>query len=155
MEVLSAVTLAGGSLIDLDATFLVQLVIFFAVLILLHATVFKPMIALFEARKEAIEGARLDAKRMEKEAGEKADTFEDEMRKVRLEAGQERDRLRHDGIRLERQVVEKVRTETQQTLKAAEEKMALEAARIRGDMRDTIPQLARDMASRLLGREVS
>jgi len=157
MQLLSTAVLAAGDppLIDLDGTFWVQLLIFFIAFLILKTLVFKPMVNLFEAREEAIEGARIEAKRVEREAGEKATTFEEEMRKVRIEAGAERDRLRGDGARLERQLLEKVRQETQQTFQQAEQKLSSEASKVRSDMKATIPVLAKDIAKQLLGREVS
>ncbi len=155
MQLLSTVFLSGGSIIDLDGTFVIQLVIFFVAMLVLRSLVFKPVVALFDAREEAIDGARVDARRMEKEAGDKAVTFDEEMRTVRIEAGQERDRLRTEGQRLERQVLDKVRTETQETLRSADKKMRAEADKARSEIKVTVPALARDIAARLLGREVS
>jgi len=155
MQLLSAVVLQGGSMIDLDGTFFVQLLLFFIAFLFLRAFVFHPMIRLFERREEAIDGARAEAKKMEKEAGQKAATFEEEMRKIRLQAGAERERLRQDGIRLERKLLEKVRTETQQTLREAEQKLQGEARNLRSEIRAKVPALGREIAARLLDREVS
>src|SRR5690606_19373325 len=102
----------------------------FLAFFILRSLVFKPMVRLFEAREEAIDGARADARQMEKDAAKKADAFEEEMRKVRLEAGAERDKLRQEGLRLERTILEKVRQDTQQSVTAAEKKLEEEAARI-------------------------
>ena len=156
MQLLSSAVLAGGgSVIDLDGTFLVHIVLFFITLLILRALVFKPMIALFQAREDAIDGARAEAREMQKEATKKADAFEEEMRQVRREAGAERDKLRQEGMRLERAILEKVRKETQASVAAAEEKLGHEAARLRRDIEQSVPLLARDMAKKLLGREVS
>jgi F-type H+-transporting ATPase subunit b len=155
MTTLSTALLAGGSIIDLDGTFFVQLAIFFIAFLVLRSLVFKPMMNLFEAREEAIDGARQEARRMEREADDKGTTFEDAMRKVRVEAGEERDRLRAEGLRLERTILDKVRKETGETLANAERKMATEAEKIRSEMKTTAPALAKQIASRLLGREVA
>lgn len=154
MQLLSTAILAGGSIIDLDGTLFVHIVVFFVAFFILRSLVFKPMVSLFEAREEAIDGARAEARQMEKDAAKKADRFDEEMRQVRLEAGEERDKLRQEGLRLERTVLEKVRQETQQTLAAAEKRIEEEGARIRREIQTTVPGLARDMASKLLGREV-
>lgn len=155
MHLLSSAVLAGGSIIDVDGTLLVHVVIFFVAMLLLRALVFKPMIALFQAREQAIDGARAEARQMEKDAAKKADAFEEEMRKVRIEAGAERDKLRQEGLRLERAILEKVRQETQATIAAADERIAVEGAKLRREIQQSVPALARQMASKLLGREVS
>lgn len=154
MQLLSTAILAGGSIIDLDGTLFVHIVVFFVAFFILRSLVFKPMVSLFEAREDAIDGARAEARQMEKDAAKKADRFDEEMRQVRLEAGEERDKLRQEGLRLERTVLEKVRLETQQTLASAEKRIEEEGARIRREIQTSVPVLARDMASKLLGREV-
>lgn len=154
MHLLSSAVLAGGSIIDVDGTLLVHVVIFFVAMLLLRALVFKPMIALFQAREQAIDGARAEARQMEKDASKKADAFEDEMRKVRIEAGAERDKLRQEGLRLERAILEKVRQETQATIAAADERITTEGAKLRREIQQSVPLLAREMAGKLLGREV-
>ncbi|MBW2465395.1 MAG: ATP synthase F0 subunit B, partial [Deltaproteobacteria bacterium] len=112
MTFLTSALLSGGSILDLDGTIFVQLAIFFIAFFILRELVFKPMMTLFDAREEAIDGARKEAKAMEQEALDKGVTFDEEMRKVRLEAGEERDKLRGEGQRLEREMLDKVRSET-------------------------------------------
>ena len=92
---------------------------------------------------------------MEKDANKKAKRFEDAMQKVRLEAARERDRLRGEGQRLERTILEKVRKDTADTLQAAQERLSHEARTAHQELAQKTPGLAREIAARLLGREVS
>ena len=85
------------------------------------------MVALFEARENAIEGAKLEALRLQDEASAEGEEFEVEMRRIRLQAGEERDRLRAEGKRLERTVLDRVREETDRQLAEADAKLSSEA----------------------------
>lgn len=154
MQLLSSVLLSGGSIIDLDGTIFVQFGLFFLAFILFRSLFFKPMIALFEAREERIDGARAKAKQLESEASEKGETFEEEMRKVRLQAGEERERLRKEGQRLEKRILEDVRVETQNQQSEAEAKLRSQANTIRKELDASVPVLATQIASKLLQREV-
>lgn len=147
--------LLSGALIDLDGTLVVQLVLFFIAFGVLYPLVFKPMVAMFEAREEAIDGARAEARSKEQQAREKADKFEQEMHDIRVSASAERERLRQEGQKLERTILERVRQETQKQANEADERIQTEARRVRSDMEGNIPQLARQIASKLLGREVA
>jgi F-type H+-transporting ATPase subunit b len=147
--------LSSGALIDLDGTILVQLAVFFIALVILRALVFKPMLRVFEAREEAIDGARREARRMEQEARAAGDKFDDEMRGLRSSATAERERLRQEGQRLERTILDKVRQETQKELGDAEAQLQIEARRLRADINATVPKLAGQIAEKLLGREVA
>ena len=153
MHLLSAL-LSGGSIIDLDGTFFIQLALFFVAFFVLRSFVFKPMMALFDAREQAIDGAKGEAKELVRDAKRKADEFDTQLRGVKLSAGDERERLRQDGARLERAILEKVRVETQSTLEGARRKMDEEARTIRVEMASTVPNLAREIATKLLGREI-
>ncbi|MFK7985850.1 MAG: ATP synthase F0 subunit B [Sandaracinaceae bacterium] len=148
------VLLSGSPILDIDATFVIYSVVFWILFFVLRAMVFKPAMELFDAREEAIDGAKRKAAALEQEAEEKLAAFEDEMAKVRREAGTERERLRADSQRRERKLIDRVRAETEGMVSDADEKMAREAAALRTQIKAAAPELARDIAEKLLGREV-
>ncbi|MEZ4287303.1 MAG: ATP synthase F0 subunit B [Polyangiales bacterium] len=155
MNVLNSALLSGGSLIDLDGTWYVQLGLFAVAFFALRSLIFKPMVALFEAREEAIEGAKLEAKRLHGTAKEAAEKFDEQLREVRLRAGEERDRLREEGRHLEQSVLSKVNDEIEGQRHAANEKLKQEAARLRSEIKNDVPTLAQQIASKMLKREVN
>ena len=53
-----SVILAGGSVVDLDGTIFVQVIIFFIAFFVLKGLVFNPVLDVFVRREEGIEGAR-------------------------------------------------------------------------------------------------
>ena len=154
LSALLSASLSGGSIVDLDGTVFVQAGMFFVAFFILYALVFKPMVALLEAREQAIDGARDEAKRLEREVQEKQATFDAELRKVRGVSGEERDRLRAEGQELERNLLERVRVETQELTTAARTRFETEARIARSELNAQRGELAREIASRVLGREV-
>ncbi len=154
MNVLFTALLSEGSIIDLDGTIWIQLATFAVAFLVFRPLVFKPMVALFEARESAIEGAKLEALRLQDEAEAGQEEFEGEMRRLRLQAGEERDRLRNEGKHLERTVLDRVRDETNAQLTAADTELKTQSARLQADIQTTVPALARDIASKILDREV-
>ena len=154
MNVLSTALLSEGSIIDLDGTIWIQLALFGIAFLLLRPLVFRPMVRLFEARESAIEGAKLEALRLQDEAAAEDQEFDEEMRRLRLQAGEERDRLRAEGKRLEHTVLERVREDTDRQIAEADSQLAREAAKLRAEIDASIPGLAKQIASKLLNREV-
>ena len=154
MNVLFTALLSEGSIIDLDGTIWIQLGLFGIAFLLFRPLIFRPMIALFEARENAIEGSKLEALRLQDEAAAESEEFDEEMRRLRLQAGEERDRLRAEGKRLERTLLDRVREETDKQLSDADERLSSEAAKLRSDIQVSVPALARQIASKLLDREV-
>ncbi|MGE0784550.1 MAG: ATP synthase F0 subunit B [Sandaracinaceae bacterium] len=151
---LPTVFLSHSPILDVDATLLIYVGVFFLVLIILRALVFKPVMALFDERERAIDGAKRDARKLEKDAEGKLLAFEGELAKMRKEAGQERDRLRADAAKRERALLERVKSETDAMIAEAEAKMATEAKAARATIAGETPKLAREIAKKLLGREV-
>ncbi|MCB9708909.1 MAG: ATP synthase F0 subunit B [Myxococcales bacterium] len=145
---------SGGSVIDLDPTFLIQIGIFFLTLLVLRVLVFRPLIALFDARTAGIEGARQQAHLLTKEAEEKADDYEEQLRKVKLQAAMERDRLRADGQRLERALLEKVREQTRKLVTDTEARLSVEREMARKELQSAMPRLAADIVAKIMPREV-
>jgi F-type H+-transporting ATPase subunit b len=134
MNVLFTALLSEGSIIDLDGTIWIQLGLF--------------------AVEKAIEGSKLEALRLQDEASAESEEFDAEMRRLRLQAGEERDRLRAEGKRLERTVLDRVREETDKLLADADAKLKTEASKLRTDIDQSIPALAKQIASKMLSREV-
>ena len=149
------VLLSGGSPIDLDGSFVVQLAIFFFAFFMLRSLVFKPVMDLFDAREKAIDGSRTDADRMEKDADDKREHFEGELRKVREQASQDRERLRLDAQQLARDLTEKARRESAATLSSAKAQRDLEAKDAREKATSEVPELANKIAEKLLSRSLN
>lgn len=149
------VLLSGGAIIDLDGTIVFQLVTFVLVFLVLSTFVFKPMLALFDAREKAIDGAKASAKNLEKDADAALEKFEAEVKAAKIEATAERDRLRADGQRLERDLVAGARASADKALADATKTMNEEAAAVRVAMRTNVPVIAAQIAEKLLGRKAS
>jgi F-type H+-transporting ATPase subunit b len=143
---------AGGAVtIDLDVTIVAQIVLF----LILKPLLFTPMVRLFEEREKRIDGAKADAKAMYAEADAKMAQYESELTKVKQTAGEDRDKLRAAGQRREAEILSKVRVETNTTIDAGRAKIAADAASIRAELDVVSRSVARDLATRVLGREVA
>ena len=68
--------LAGGSVVDLDATVIVQFVCFITLFLLLRPLLFRPLLAVLAEREKATEGDVKEAKRRQVEAEDKMRKYE-------------------------------------------------------------------------------
>jgi F-type H+-transporting ATPase subunit b len=148
------VLLSGGSVIDLDASLFVQMGIFFVAFFILKGLVFRPVMTVFDAREKAIDGAKVEAKRLQEEASQKREHFEGELRKVSAVANEERERLRTEAQRLARQLTEHARTQAIEAQKSAKDRLDAQAAEVRQSALAQVPSIARQLTSKLLGRTV-
>ncbi len=145
---------SGGVTVDLDPTFLGQVVLFVLLFLILRPLLFTPMLRLFDERDKRIEGAKNEARAMFAEADAMMGRYEEELVAARRAAGAERDKKRLEGQRQEQVILAKVRAETNAMVDEGRARIAKDAETIRKELGQTASALARDMASRVLGREV-
>jgi F-type H+-transporting ATPase subunit b len=140
--------------VDFDATFLVQLVLFAGLTLVLKPLLFDPMLKLFEERERRIDGAKLQARKMDEKSATALAKYESEMAQARAAANAERDRLRAQAVQREHEVLAAVRTATAKTVEDGKRAAYAEAERVRAQLKGEAGTLARDLAGRVLGREV-
>jgi F-type H+-transporting ATPase subunit b len=154
VNVANAKTLVGGVDVDFDATIAVQVVFFLFLLVVLKPLLFDPMLKLFEEREKRIDGARKQARQIDEASAEALEKYEKAMAKARAEANAERDKLRGEGMRTEAEILGKVRAATTKMLEEGRGRMRTEVDATRTQLRQEVSVLARDLAGRVLGREV-
>lgn len=145
----------GAVNVDLDASLFVHFGLFLVLLLVLKPALFDPMMRLFEEREKRIEGTRHQAKKEDRRSAKALATYEASLTKARDEGAQERDRLRAEGQKREAELMTLVRSEVAKTLQQGREATTQDAREARASLRNDASALGRDMASRVLGREVT
>jgi F-type H+-transporting ATPase subunit b len=143
---------SSGNLIDLDATILVQLCIFFVMMFILRSFLFKPVLRLIDARKEAIEGTEARAKEMQVEAVALRQQAEGQLFDIRTAAAGERARMVEQARAEERGIGDAARRDCHRITEEARAEMEKKAVGVRGDLEREARSLAALAASRALGR---
>src|SRR5687768_11478269 len=122
---------SGGVSIDFDRTFLVQMGVFFLLVLLLKPLLFDPVLKIFEQREERTEGAKKAARQMQEKAGEILRSYERELERVTRVATEERERLRGETTRLEAEILREARTVSNQMVDQGRKKIESEVNAIR------------------------
>jgi len=144
----------GGVNLDFDFTFVIQMVAFSTLVIILKPILFDPLMKLFEERERRTEGAKLLARKMDERAGELLRRYETELEAVRRTATEEREKLRSEGQKREAQILAEARADAAKLVERGKANLEVERQRLRGELTTHSSQIARDIASRVLGREV-
>jgi F-type H+-transporting ATPase subunit b len=156
MDQTPIVSLAGGHpLIDIDATVIVQFVLFLVLFAIANHWLFQPYLRLRERRREGIEGARAEAGRMTAQADAKLADYEKQLAVAREGANEEARKIRAEATRREREMTDKARATAQKALDDAQATVRRETEAARGQLLPQADALARSIASKLLGREVA
>lgn len=148
------VSLAAHPLIDIDLTVVLQFALFLIMFVIGNAFLFQPYLKLRERRKEGIDGARAEADRMSASADAKLVEYEKQLAVARTRANEEGRKVRGEAAAHEKSVTDTSRAEAQKALEEATTRMRAETDAARLQLLPQANQLARLMASKLLGREI-
>jgi F-type H+-transporting ATPase subunit b len=152
---LLALSSGGAVNIDFDLTFVGQMVIFSALIIILKPLLYDPVLALFAEREKRTDGAKADAREMQEKAGELLRKWEAELEKVQRVAAEERDKTRAETARIEAETMAEARKVAAKIVEEGRAKIEQEVHAIRFDLGRSSATLAKDIAARVLGREVN
>jgi F-type H+-transporting ATPase subunit b len=140
--------------VDVDWSFVVQLALFVGLMLVLKPILFDPMLKLFEEREKRIDGAKLQARKIDEKSATALAKYETEMAKARAAAAADRDKIRAEAQKREQEILASVRAVTSKTLEDGKRAAHAEAERARTGLKGEAVSMARDLASRVLGREV-
>jgi|HubBroStandDraft_6_1064221.scaffolds.fasta_scaffold09971_3 F-type H+-transporting ATPase subunit b len=146
---------AGHPLIDIDYTVFVQFALFLIMFFVSNAFLFQPYLRLRQRRKDGIEGARADAERMSAQADAKLADYEKQLARARSNANDEGRKVRAEAAAHEKQVIDATRADAQKSIDDATATMRRETDAARLALLPQASSLARQLASKLLGREVA
>jgi F-type H+-transporting ATPase subunit b len=146
---------SGGVSIDFDLSFVAQMVIFTALILILKPLLFDPVLKIFEEREKRTEGAKAEARQMQEQAGDLLAKYEQELERVHRVAAEERDKMRAETAKLEREILAEARRVASETVDKGRARIAQEMQAIQFDLGRQSERLARDIVSRILGREVN
>ena len=152
---LTAAAGAEHPLIDLDFTVFVQLALFAITAFVASRFLFRPYLQMRDDRSAGIEGARDEASRMSAQADAQLTDYEAKLAQARGRAEDERRKLRAEAATHEREVLDKTRADALDAQEQAHSTIATQADAARGELKPRAEQIARQLATKLLGREVA
>jgi F-type H+-transporting ATPase subunit b len=142
-------------IIDLDSTIFLQLGVFVIIGLLLTRYLFRPYLEVSRARAEGIEGARAEARRMEEEAQAKMAEYAQAFNAAKSKANVERAKLQAEAVERERAIVEAARKTNAEAIERARAQIVADAEVARAELQPRARDIARDIAKKILGREVT
>jgi F-type H+-transporting ATPase subunit b len=96
----------------------------------------------------------MQARKIDEKSASALSKYESEMAKTRAAANAEREKIRAEAVRREQEILGAVRAATAKTIDDGKRAAEAEAARVRATLKEGAGLLARDVAARVLGREV-
>lgn len=136
--------------IDVDATAVVMGLLFIVLYFLLQPLVINPYLRARDLRREAVEGAREEARESEALAEARMMEFEDEMKTARRDAAEVRESLRGQGTAEQRDIVDEARVEVQAQLAAERAKIDAQVVEAQKELQTRASGLSKAMVDKIL-----
>ena len=141
-------------MINLDLSFVFQLVNFLVLVLLLNAFLYKPIRKQLSDRNALISGAKEKSAAVDKEVQEKLASYEARMREIRAGAADERGTLKKEAQLQEAAILEKARLESGEKLAGIKALVAKEAEEARRLLKASAESLSADICEKVLGRSL-
>lgn len=138
------------SLLQLDATLLIQMGLFLILLFVLDRILFKPILQSLRLRTEKVDGRKAEAIALRAEAEELVSRYRSTLEEARREASAIRDELIAQGKEHEQRLIDEVRQLARRELETAEQQQELAVAQARRQIPLQVPGLAASIVRRVL-----
>jgi F-type H+-transporting ATPase subunit b len=138
--------------INLDLTFVVQIINFLILMMVLNVVLYRPIRKAIAERAATVDAARRRAESVDSEVQDKVAQYEARLKEAKGKAGEERNVLRAEALAEEAAALDAARREADGTLASVREAVAREAAEARTVLQEQARVLSRDLCEKVLGR---
>lgn len=142
-------------MINLNITLFVQLINFLALLFILNAILYKPILAKIREREAAIKSDQEKARELEKRVADQETRHQEELAKTRQTAAQEKNVLLAEAKGSEAEILNKAKAEAGTIVEDMKARIQAEAADVRKSLKTQMAPLAASIAEKLLGRSLT
>ncbi len=145
---------ASEDMLSVNYTVFIQIAIFLIAIFILNKLVFKPFLNLVDRRDMLTRGAIEEAHELEEKVKVIIEEYDLKLDEARALAAQERSKLVLEGQKVAGEIIGKAREEAGVFLEEAKAKLEADTKEIKEKIKGDIDELATDIASKVLGKEV-
>lgn len=142
-------------MIQINVTLIVQIINFLALLLVLNALLYKPVIAKIREREDRIRNDREKAAELDGQVQEQERRHQQELAIVRQTGAQEKNALTVEAKKKEAEILDKARAEASRIVEDMKASIRVEAEAVRKALTAEMTPLAQSISEKILGRPVS
>lgn len=141
-------------MVSLDYTTLIQIVNFVALIFILNALLYKPIMSVIARRKEQMEKSDAEVRRLRQDVEQKLAEYEEKVRLAKIEAMEQRNAIVKEGADLAKSVIDAVRSEIPALMEQFNARMSREVEAARAILRNQSRKISLEIAEKVLGRSI-
>jgi len=149
-----AVNKASVSVLDIDPTMLIQMVLFFIAFLVLKKILFKPVLAVLEERRQRTSKMREEAEDLRAEASDTLADYERRLEEVRAEANAEKQKMKAAAWDAEQKMLANVSSQAADMVEKSRQEIEKDTEKLKSELTKEIDTYAYSIASRILERDV-
>ncbi|MCF8034272.1 MAG: ATP synthase F0 subunit B [Desulfarculaceae bacterium] len=142
-------------MISINATLLVQIVNLLVLIFILNKIMYKPLAKMINERSATIKGGIAEAVALKDKAAENQTQYQRQLGQGRQQVRDRLEQVRRQAEDEARQIVDKAQAQARTESDKLVAEIQGQMAQAQGEIRAQAEEVARTMASRVLGREVS
>ncbi len=142
-------------MIDIDFTFLVQLVNFLVLMFILHAFLFRPVLGILDQREKKVSGLRENAADMDDRSEKMEADFKAKTALARKESMNIIAEMRQEAAAEQEKIVGEAKRIFMKKMDSARSEIKSETEKVSAILKDEASSLARQLASKVLGRGIN
>jgi F-type H+-transporting ATPase subunit b len=141
--------------LSIDQSLIFQVVLFLAVWMFLRKFLFEPHLAVMQQRTQRSEGALQEAQQVRADAESIEERYKSQLAQTRTGTMQQVDTVYRAAEEQAKALTDAARTEANQTLATMRVSLQQEIATAKQDLEARVPEFARTIAEKLLGRPLT
>lgn len=141
-------------MIDLNISFLIQLGLFWFVIIVLNNMFFKPMLRYLDYRKNLIQGRKEEAEKILKDIEEQEKYYNNRVKEAKEKGLEHKKAIREEILKAQKQKIEEELKKLDEDFVKNKNVILGEVETIKKDLDKIALDLGKVMATKVLGREV-
>jgi len=140
--------------ININNSLIIQAILFITLMLILNKTFFQPFLRFLEQRRTKIQADEEEANRLHEEAERRRLQFEDGLNKGRLQALEERGRIRDAGSQQGKLILERVQKEVEEEIAKVKAQIERDSRQVLAELERRRGDMAKEIAEKVLGRSL-
>jgi len=141
-------------MVELNSTLVIQMINFFLLIFLLNFFLYKPILNIIRKRNDMMDTFREETQSLHETVDMKVSEYEERLHEARMEAMNQRDLIKGDGVEAAAAIIEEAKKEVSVMVEDFRVKLDREREEARTLLQDRTRDLAVEISEKILGRGI-
>jgi F-type H+-transporting ATPase subunit b len=140
------------NMVDINSTVFIQIINFLALIYILNALLYKPILQIMDRRKGIFDSAEEEIKRLQETIDRKMAEYEAKIAQAKTEAMAQRSEIQKEGAEKGKEILDGARSEIQKMMDDFNVRLTQEVESARTILRGHSEKISKEIAEKVLGR---